>query len=119
VQFSKMVAQAEEGDGWRIPVGPAPSDQPAEITTWASPRRVAQPLKTFTQPLELTLGDTTIPRAFVYCTVDKIPDGDSARRAEEIKADPTWTYFELQTGHNLHYSAPAETVEILNGLARD
>jgi pimeloyl-ACP methyl ester carboxylesterase len=120
VQFGKMVAAAEsEGEGWRIPTGPVPPDQPDAITEWAYPRRVMQPLKTFTQPLTLQHGDTKLPRAFVYCALGKIPDGDSALRAAEIKADPSWQYFELQTGHNLHYSAPEETVAILNSLAKD
>lgn len=117
-RFGQIVAQADEhGEGWKIPPGPVPSDQPAEISAWAWPRRVAQPIKTFTQPLLLEHGDTTLPRTFVYCAVDKEPGGDSARRAREIQADPTWEYVELQTGHNLHYSAPEETVDILTGLA--
>jgi pimeloyl-ACP methyl ester carboxylesterase len=115
----ELIAQAERGgDGWRIPVGPVPSDQPAEITTWATPRRVPQPLKTFLQPLTLTHGGTSMPRAYVYCTVGKEPGGSQAARAERVKNDPRWQYFELETGHNLHYSAPKETVAILLELAR-
>ncbi len=49
--------------------------------------------------------------------VDKAPDSPQAKRAAAIKADQTWQYVELQTGHNLHYSAPQETVDILIGLA--
>ena len=117
-RFAEMVAAAErEGDGWRIPTGPVPADQPPAITEWAHPRRVMQPLKTFTQPLTLVNGETTLPRSLVYCTLDKDPDSNVARRAAEIKADPSWRYFELQTGHNLHYSAPEETVGILTSLA--
>lgn len=117
-RFGEMVAAAaREGDGTRIPAGPVPADQPAAITEWAYPRRVSQPIKTFTQPLTLEHGETTLPRALVYCTVDEDPDSNVARRAAEIKADPSWRYFELQTGHNLHYSAPEETVGILTGLA--
>ena len=39
-------------------------------------------------------------------------------RAECVRNDPRWTYFELNTGHNLHYTAPAETVRILDEIAR-
>ncbi|MGE3910523.1 MAG: alpha/beta fold hydrolase [Chloroflexota bacterium] len=118
-RFAEIVAAAErEGDGWRIPPGPVPSDQPAEITTWATPRRVAQPLKTFTQPIALARGVTSIPRTLVFCTVDKEPGSPIVQNAEAIKSDPSWRYIELHTGHNLHYSAPQETVDILNGLAR-
>jgi pimeloyl-ACP methyl ester carboxylesterase len=116
-RLADLTAQAQaSGDGWRIPPGPVPSDQPDEITEWATPRRVSQPLKTFTQPLALEHGDTTLPRTFVYCSVDKAADSPQARRAAEIEKDPSWNYVALETGHNLHYSAPQETVDILIGL---
>jgi pimeloyl-ACP methyl ester carboxylesterase len=108
---------AREGDGWRLPPGPMQGDDPPEILAWAAPRRQAQPLKTFTQPLRLTHGETTLPRAYVYCAAGKAPDSPQAQRAERLKADPRWRFFALETGHNLHYSAPDETVAILNELA--
>jgi pimeloyl-ACP methyl ester carboxylesterase len=106
-----------EGDGWRLPPGPVPDDQPAEITEWARPRRASQPLQTFIQPLELSRGETTLPRAFVYCALGKAADSPQARRAAGLRQDPRWRFYELQTGHNLHYSAPDETVQILIELA--
>jgi len=105
-----------EGEGWKILPGPMQGDDPAEIVTWAQPRRNPQPLKTFTQPIRLTRGETTLPRAFVYCSVGKDPSSAAAARARRIQADPRWRYFELATGHNLHYSAPKETVAILREL---
>jgi pimeloyl-ACP methyl ester carboxylesterase len=113
----ELVARAErEGDGWRIPPGPMQGDDPPEIVAWAQPRRNPQPLKTMTQPLTLTRGETTLPRAFVYCAAGKAPDSPQAQRAAQLKADPRWRYFELNTGHNLHYSAPRETVQVLLDL---
>jgi pimeloyl-ACP methyl ester carboxylesterase len=106
-----------EGEGWRLPPGPVPTDQPPEITEWALPRRAPQPLKTFTQPLELSRGETTLPRAFVNCALGQAPDSPQAQRAARLKADPGWRFYELQTGHNLHYSAPEDTVRILTELA--
>jgi pimeloyl-ACP methyl ester carboxylesterase len=114
----ELIERAErDGDGWRIPPGDMQGDDPPEIVAWAQPRRNPQPLKTFTQPLRLERGETTLPRAFVYCARGKAPDSPQAQRAARIKADPRWRYFELQTGHNLHYSAPGETVAILLELA--
>lgn len=107
-----------EGDGWKVPPGDAPPDQPAAIVEWARPRRRPMPIKTMTTPVRLTRGETTLPRAFVYCTIGKEPGSHQAERAERVKHDPRWTYFELNTGHNLHYTAPEETVEILDKLAR-
>ena len=107
-----------EGDGWRVPPGTPPPDQPAEITEWARPRRTPHPIQTMLQPLKLSRGETTLPRAFVYCSLDKMPGSPQAERAERVRNDPRWRFFELNTGHNLHYTAPAETVEILVKLAR-
>ena len=103
---------------WKNPPGPPPPDQPAEISEWAAPRRNGQPIKTLIQPLRLTRGETALPRAYVYCTIGKEPGSHQARRAERVKSDPRWRYFELETGHNLHYTAPEETVGILDQLAR-
>jgi len=107
-----------EGEGWKVPPGDAPPDQQAEIIEWARPRRSPMPIKTMTTPLRLTRGETTLPRAFVYCTVGKEPGSAQVARAERVKNDPRWRYFELQTGHNLHYTAPKETVGILLDLAK-
>jgi len=108
-----------EGDGWKVPPGDAPPDQQAEIVEWARPRRTPMPIKTMTTPVRLTRGETTLPRAFVYCTVGKTPGSAQVQRAERVKSNPSWRYFELNTGHNLHYTAPKETVAILDGLAKE
>ncbi len=110
----ELIERAErEGQGWQLPPGPMQADDPPEHVAWAEPRRHAQPLKTFTQPIRLTRGETTLPRTFVYCALGKAADSPAAARARRIQADPRWRYVELQTGHNLQYSAPAETVKIL------
>ena len=107
-----------EGDGWKVPPNTPPADQPAEITAWARPRRSPMPIKTMTTPVRLTRGETTLPRSFVYCTLDKTPGSAQANRAERVRNDPRWRFFELNTGHNLHYTAPKETVAILLELAK-
>jgi pimeloyl-ACP methyl ester carboxylesterase len=113
----ELERRLREGD-WRNPPGNPPPDQPAEITEWGKPRRIGQPIKTMTTPLKLTRGETTLPRAYVYCTVGKEPGSPQAQRAERVKNDPRWKYFELNTGHNLHYTAPEDTVRLLDELAR-
>lgn len=106
-----------DGDGWKIAPGDAPPDQQAEIIEWARPRRSPMPIKTMTTPVRLTRGETTLPRAYVYCTLDKKPGSPQAERAERVRNNPNWQFFELNTGHNLHYTAPKETVAILLELA--
>jgi pimeloyl-ACP methyl ester carboxylesterase len=108
----------QSGDGWKVPPGAVPADQPADITAWATPRRSPMPIKTMTTPLRLERGETTLPRAFVYCTLGKEPGSPQAERAERLRNDPRWRFFELNTGHNLHYTAPQETVAILLELAK-
>jgi pimeloyl-ACP methyl ester carboxylesterase len=107
----------QSGDGWKIAPGPVPPDQPAEITAWATPRRSPMPIKTMTGASKLNRGETRLPRAFVYCTIGKEPANPQAARVERIRDDPRWRFFELNTGHNLHYTAPEETVSILLELA--
>ena len=70
-----------------VAVSTPPSDQPAEITEWATPRRVQQPIETFLQPVELTRGETALPRAFVYCSLGKQPGSAQVERAEWVKND--------------------------------
>jgi hypothetical protein len=76
------------------------------------------PIKTMTTALTLTRGETTLPRAFVYCMLGKEPGSPQVARAERIRNDPRWRFFQLNTGHNLHYTAPQETVAILLELAK-
>jgi pimeloyl-ACP methyl ester carboxylesterase len=102
-----------EGDGWRHPPGPPAPDQPSEITQWATPRRVWQPYRTFTQAVRFTNPETDLPRTYVYCTVGKHPSSPFAQLAARLRTDPRWTYRELATGHNLHYTAPVDVVALL------
>jgi hypothetical protein len=76
------------------------------------------PIKTMTTALKLSRGETTLPRTFVYCTIGKEPGSPQSARADQLRSDPRWRFVELNTGHNLHYSAPAATVAILLELAK-
>ena len=104
------------GDGWTIPPGPTPPDQPAAISEWAAQAHRPADQDAHSAPTA-DPRQTALPRAYVYCTVGKEPGSPQARRAERIKSDPRWTYRELHTGHTLQYSAPEETVRLLTELA--
>lgn len=114
----ERMEQAEREGVWRIPPGDMQGDDPEEIKRWAAPRRSGQPIKTLTEPVRLEHGPPAVPKAFVYCAKGKEPGSAQAQRASQIKADPAWRYYELDTGHNLHYSAPQETVGVLLELAK-
>jgi pimeloyl-ACP methyl ester carboxylesterase len=109
---ARMQTQAAEvGDGWRIPPGPLAPDTPAELLDWITPRRGFHPLRTFEQAVRLD-GPIDLPRTYVYCAKK---EGRDAFRgfSERLRADPAWRYYELETGHNLQYSASEDTVRIL------
>jgi pimeloyl-ACP methyl ester carboxylesterase len=113
-----MRARADaEGDGWLVPPNPMPPDTPEDDVAWASPRRVPQPLATFTQPLEEAPPED-MPRAYVYCTMAAPGDvfGGFATRARE---DEHWAYRELVASHNPHITVPAELAATLQDLAAD
>jgi pimeloyl-ACP methyl ester carboxylesterase len=106
---ARMRAQAAAADGWRIPPGGLPPDTPD--LEWLMSRRGHQPLRTFEQPVRID-APIELPRTYVYCAKK---DGNDAFRetAQRIEGDRAWRYCELQTGHNLHYTAVEDTVRIL------
>jgi pimeloyl-ACP methyl ester carboxylesterase len=109
---ARMQAQAQaEGDGWRIPPSPLPPETPPERRTWVEPRRGAQPLKTFIQPVHLTGASRDLPRTYVYCTN---PPGEAFTRiATRLRQDPQWRVVDFPTGHNVHYGMPRELADLL------
>lgn len=107
-----MDSAEAEGDGWRVTPNPSPPDTSPEDVAWVKPRRYPQPLKTMTQPLKLTRGETKLPRSYVYCT--RVGPGDMfGPFARAAKADPAWRYFELDASHNPHITAPVHLARVL------
>jgi pimeloyl-ACP methyl ester carboxylesterase len=108
----QMEARAQaEGDGWRLPPSPLPTDATPEHLAWVSARRLAQPVKTFTQPVSLTGGGANLPRTYVYCTN---PPGDAFTRiATRLRDDAAWTVVDFPTGHNVHYTMARELADLL------
>lgn len=108
----QMEARARaEGDGWRLPPGPGTPGASPEHVAWTIPRRAAQPVKTFTQPVHLTGGGAELPRTYVYCTD---PPGDAFTRiATRLRADPAWNVVEFPTSHNVHYTMARELADLL------
>ena len=105
-----------QGDGWRIPANPLPSDTSPEDVAWCMPRRVMQPLKTWEQPIELTGAVDTLSRSYIYCT--KFGPGDVFRQfADRARSEAGWKYFEMDASHNPHITVPEELVKLLVGIA--
>jgi pimeloyl-ACP methyl ester carboxylesterase len=107
----------EQGDGWKVPPNPMPPDTPPDIVAWAVPRRMPQPLRTLTQPARISGAVERLPRTYIYCT--RVGPGDMFRPfAERTRAEPSWTYHELDASHNPHLTMPETFVELLDAIAR-
>ena len=109
--------EARTIDGWRIAPGPPAPDLSPEMLAWVTPRRAAQPVKTFTQPFRRVGGQgADLPRVYVLCTA---PVGPAfARIADRLRPDPAWRVEEFATGHNLHYTMAGEVAALLEGVVR-
>ena len=105
-------AAAESGDGWRIP--PLP---PARFgvtsqrdTDWLQRRLVAQPIRTFDQPLAaVPSGDAA--RTYIYCS--KPASGTFDQFAERFRDDRKWKFHDVKTGHDAMVTTPGEIAKIL------
>ena len=107
---------AAEGEGWRLPPNPMPPDTPADDLAWAVPRRQAQPIATFTQPIVLTGAVDRLPRSYVYCT--RAGPGDAFRPfAERARREAGWRCHELDASHNPQVTMPETLARLLIELA--
>jgi pimeloyl-ACP methyl ester carboxylesterase len=107
--------RARATDGWRIPPNPVPPDTPEADRAWVEPRRVPQPIKTFSTPVRLN-GRATPPKSYIFCA--RVGPGDPFRRfADAARAAPGWRLFEIDASHSPHVTAPAELAALLHEIA--
>jgi pimeloyl-ACP methyl ester carboxylesterase len=107
---------AATGGGWGIPPISMPPDTAEIDVLWTSPRRHPQPIRTFSQPLQLARGETALPRNYIYCT--RIAPGDVfAPFAARAKSEAGWRYFELDASHNPQVTAPEDLTQLLDEIA--
>jgi pimeloyl-ACP methyl ester carboxylesterase len=103
------------GDGWRLPPNPMPADTPAADVAWAAGRRPPQPIKTFEQALRLDGNVQPPPRSYIYCR--RIGPTDVFRQfAERAQRESGWRYFEIDSSHNPHITAPQELAALLEKI---
>jgi pimeloyl-ACP methyl ester carboxylesterase len=126
--IDRLVEQG--GDGWRVPM---PSWEELEDVMGASleglgpeerdrmrSRAVAQPLRTWTQPLSLkNPAREELPKLLISCSLplaqvrQMIAGGHPWFAA---LAGPHWSFRELPTGHWPMFSVPQKLVALLGGL---
>ncbi len=115
VQERMQSVALAQGDGWRVPANPLPPDTAADDVAWALPKRVIQPLKTFTQPISLSGAADHLPRSYIYCT--RSGPGDVFRQfSERARAETGWQYVEMDASHNPHITCPEALMTVLTGL---
>lgn len=103
----------ETGGGWGMPPISTPPDTADADASWLAPRRHPQPVRTFSQPLHLTRGETRLPRSFVYCT--RVAPGDVfAQFAARANSEAGWRCHELDASHNPYVTAPDALARLLN-----
>jgi pimeloyl-ACP methyl ester carboxylesterase len=105
-----------EGEGWKVPANPMPPDTSQADLAWAVPRRVAQPQKTFLQPLRLDGAVDRLPRTYIYCT--RPGPGDVFRQfADRARSEPGWACHELDASHNPHITMPETLAALFDVIA--
>jgi pimeloyl-ACP methyl ester carboxylesterase len=112
-----IAATDEHGDGWRVPSNPPPSDTSEEDLAWIMPRRVAQPIGTFSEGCPAGVEEVRVPAAYIYCT--RIGPGDmfgpfaaSARRLG-------WPTVDIDASHSPNITAPSLLADTLEALLAD
>jgi pimeloyl-ACP methyl ester carboxylesterase len=109
---------AADGNGWRIPPSTPPADTSPADLAWITPRRAPQPMRTFSQKLELKQREPRHPRSYIVCK--RIGAFDTfGRFAAEAKGDPDWQYHELDASHSPNITAPDALIALLEPLAAD
>jgi pimeloyl-ACP methyl ester carboxylesterase len=112
------------GTGWQVPPMPytslgksgvnAMSEAEAQVLLQ---KRVAQPFKTYTEPVHLTSDKAaSLPRSYIHCT-DKPADDVFAHFADQARNDPRWRCEVLPTGHFPMLTMPHELTDLLAQLS--
>jgi pimeloyl-ACP methyl ester carboxylesterase len=79
---------------------------------WVSRHEIRQSYRTFAQPLHFTgHGGAKLPRTFVYCS--NPPTGSFDQFAARLRADPSWKFHELKTGHDCMITDPQGVIRVL------
>jgi len=104
------------GEDWLIQPNPPPADTSAADLAWLTPRRRPQPVKTFTQPLQLRNSAPPPSRSYIYCT-RKGPDDVFAQFSVRLKTDPGWRYYEIDASHSPNVTAPEALTQLLCAIA--
>lgn len=104
------------GAPWLVP--PLAREYETEqIAAFSAPRRTAQPVRTFTEPVRLAAPLEDGPFGLTYIRAAAEPNPVFEAAAMRAKASPAWRHHEIDTGHMVAENRPAELAELLLALA--
>jgi pimeloyl-ACP methyl ester carboxylesterase len=88
-----------------------------EHIEFAKPREAKQPFRAFNQPIRLENEATLarLPKTYIYCSSPAT--GTFDKFAMKYRADPSWLFFEIRSGHDAMILVPGELTAVLNRLA--
>ncbi|MCB2106719.1 MAG: alpha/beta hydrolase, partial [Rhodobacteraceae bacterium] len=105
---------AEPGD----PAGFGVTDATPDLKAWVSRHLTPHLLGTWIQPVRLPNGGSDgLPRTFIFCSGKPAVAASAQARLDAFKADPSWGYAELPTGHDSMVTMPRETAELFVSIA--
>ena len=99
---------------WIRRLTPDPADQ-----EWLFAKFVAQPLATYTQPIQLgNPAAAAVPRAYIFCTqgTKDVAVDPFVRIATRVRSAPGWSYRELADTHFAPINSPQATADALLSL---
>ncbi len=113
---SGLRASAVDG---KVPPGPAMAFSVNEADcAWVDRRSVAQPLKTFTQPVQLLNGGSNLlKRTYIHAT--GWDPGLGQPFAERYRHQLGWTVLSKPCGHYVMIDRPKDLADALEAVARD
>jgi pimeloyl-ACP methyl ester carboxylesterase len=84
-----------------------------EHIDFVRPREVRHPYRTMSQPIRISNPGILekIPKTFVYCSSPAT--GSFDQFAAKYRNDPSWKFFELETGHDAMILVPEQVAELL------
>jgi pimeloyl-ACP methyl ester carboxylesterase len=108
------------GDDWLVPPPDRDYDDPNEAA-WQRARRVAHPIRCFTEPVHLAQPLEQYPFGLTYIKASAEPRDTPGGRAfweaaQRAQASPRWRYDEIETNHMVASNRPAELAQLLVGI---
>ncbi len=103
-------------EGWLVPPMPPAPDTAPEDLAWTGPRRRHHPVRCFTDKARLTGAVARLRRSYIYCA-KKGPGDVFMQFRDRFRADPAWTYVEMDESHSPNVTAPAALARVLLAAA--